>query len=62
MALKTYISKDFGKTWKEIASHPSTFIITKDSNYIILIDEKNPTKNLIISYDHGHNFRSIPLA
>lgn len=55
----SYLSKDYGSTWNSIGTNGRyyNFLISGNGQYIILIDNQNPS-NSLYSSDYGENFSS----
>lgn len=51
--LNTYLSKDGGKTWKEIKKGPFVYEITDFGGLILLADDQNASNVVYYSTDYG---------
>jgi hypothetical protein len=60
--VNTYISRDAGVTWKEVAKGAHAFDIGDHGALIVMADNSKPTTKIQYSWNEGGDFKDFPFA
>ena len=60
--INTYLSRDGGLNWMEIVKGSHIYELGDHGSLLLLVDDQNPTKNAVISWDEGLTQFNIQFA
>lgn len=59
---QTYLSRDAGRTWKQVSNSRSLYEFGDEGGVLVLVDPSQPTQEVLYSYDFGDTWQKASFA